>query len=217
MIVTVLLADDHPLVRRGMRSLLENEPGISVVGEAEDGLQVLQLAERYRPDVALIDLMMPNLNGLEAIKTIRQRLPRTRTIVVSMQSAEPYVVEALRAGATGYILKDDAPGEVVQAIRQALTGIRYLSPRLAQKLDNGPVERVEDRPVDAYESLTPREREVLQMAAEGKTAAQIAAILSISARTAELHRGRMMDKLGLRNQTELVRYAVRRGSLPVDM
>ncbi len=217
MTVTVLLADDHPLVRRGMRSLLENEPGISVVGEAEDGLQVLQLAERYRPEVVLVDLMMPNLNGLEAIKTIRHRLPRTRTIVVSMQSAEPYVVEALRAGATGYILKDDAPGEVVQAIRQALMGIRYLSPRLAKRLDDGPTERVEDRPVDAYESLTPREREVLQMAAEGKTAAQIAAILSISTRTAELHRGRMMDKLGLRNQTELVRYAVRRGSLPVDM
>lgn len=217
MSVTVLVADDHPLVRRGMRSLLENEPGISVVGEAEDGLQVLQMAEKYRPEVVLVDMMMPNLNGLEAIKTLRQRFPRIHLIVVSMQSAEPYVVEALRAGATGYVLKDDAPGEVVHAIRQSLSGIRYLSPRLEDKIENVAIGPVRNPTADAYESLTPREREVLQMAAEGKTAAQIAAILSISTRTAELHRGRMMGKLGLRNQTELVRYAVRRGSLAVDM
>lgn len=217
MSVTVLVADDHPLVRRGMRSLLENEPGISVVGEAEDGLQVLQMAEKYRPEVVLVDMMMPNLNGLEAIKTLRQRFPRIHLIVVSMQSAEPYVVEALRAGATGYVLKDDAPGEVVHAIRQSLSGIRYLSPRLEDRIENVTIDPVRNPTADAYESLTPREREVLQMAAEGKTAAQIAAILSISTRTAELHRGRMMGKLGLRNQTELVRYAVRRGSLAVDM
>lgn len=217
MSVTVLVADDHPLVRRGMRSLLENEPGISVVGEAEDGLQVLQMAEKYRPEVVLLDMMMPNLNGLEAIKTLRQRFPRIHLIVVSMQSAEPYVVEALRAGATGYVLKDDAPGEVVHAIRQSLSGIRYLSPRLEDRIENVTIDPVRNPTADAYESLTPREREVLQMAAEGKTAAQIAAILSISTRTAELHRGRMMGKLGLRNQTELVRYAVRRGSLAVDM
>lgn len=216
MSVTVLLADDHPLVRRGLRSLLEAEAGISVVGEAEDGLQVVQLADKLHPNVMVVDLMMPNLNGLEVIREVRHRSPNTRMIVLSMQSAEPYVVEAFRAGAMGYVLKDSAPGEVVHAIQRSLLGIKYLSPKLPERLAEVLSESSGGAEPDSYETLTDRERQVFQMAAEGKTAAQIGSILSISARTAELHRGRMMDKLGLRNQTELVRYAVRRGILPVD-
>ena len=216
MSVTVLLADDHPLVRRGLRSLLEAEAGILVVGEAEDGLQVVQLADKLHPNVMVVDLMMPNLNGLEVIREVRHRSPNTRMIVLSMQSAEPYVVEAFRAGAMGYVLKDGAPGEVVHAIRQSLLGIKYLSPKLPERLAEVQSESSGGAEPDSYEGLTDRERQVFQMAAEGKTAAEIGNILSISARTAELHRGRMMDKLGLRNQTELVRYAVRRGILPVD-
>jgi len=216
MSVTVLLADDHPLVRRGLRSLLEAEAGILVVGEAEDGLQVVQLADKLHPNVMVVDLMMPNLNGLEVIREVRHRSPNTRMIVLSMQSAEPYVVEAFRAGAMGYVLKDGAPGEVVHAIRQSLLGIKYLSPKLPERLAEVQSESSGGAEPDSYEALTDRERQVFQMAAEGKTAAEIGNILSISARTAELHRGRMMDKLGLRNQTELVRYAVRRGILPVD-
>jgi two-component system, NarL family, response regulator NreC len=216
MTVSVLLADDHPFVRRGLRSLLETEPGISVVGEAEDGVQVVQLAERLRPNVVIVDLMMPNLNGLEVIKEMQHRSPGTRAIVLSMQKADPYVVEAFRAGAIGYVLKDSAPGEVLQAIRQAILGTRYLSPQLPERLISGLCESPGTRQSDSYETLTDREREVFQMASEGRTAAEIASILSISPRTAELHRSRMMDKLGLRNQTELVRYAVRRGLLLMD-
>ena len=216
MTVTILLADDHPLVRRGLRNLLETEAGFSVVGEAEDGLQAIQLAEKLQPGILIVDLMMPNLNGLEVLKQVSHRSPKTRMIVLSMQSAEPYVVETFRSGAIGYVLKDSAPDELIIAIRQALLDSRYLSPKLPERLiDTGrkPTELVTQ---DPYETLTDREREVFQMAGEGKTASEIARLLSISPRTAELHRGRMMNKLGLRSQTELVRYAVKRGFLPTE-
>jgi two-component system, NarL family, response regulator NreC len=214
--VSVLLADDHPFVRRGIRNLLDAETDLSVVGEAEDGVQVVQLAEKFRPDILVVDLMMPNLNGLEVLKQVRHRSPKTRMVVLSMQSAEPYVVEAFRSGATGYVLKDSAPDELIYAIRQALIDVRYLSPKLPDRLIIAMTEPAGRAEPDAYESLTDREREVFQMAAEGKTAAEIARILSISPRTAELHRGRMMNKLGLRSQTDLVRHAVKRGIVPLD-
>lgn len=217
MSVTILLADDHPFVRRGIRNLLDSETDLSVVGEAEDGVQVVQLAERFRPDILVVDLMMPNLNGLEVLKQVRHRSPKTRMVVLSMQSAEPYVVEAFRSGAVGYVLKDSAPDELIYAIRQALIDVRYLSPKLPSRLITAMTEPAKRAEQDAYENLTDREREVFQMAAEGKTAAEIAKILSISPRTAELHRGRMMNKLGLRSQTDLVRYAVKRGILPLDL
>ena len=216
MTVTILLADDHPLVRRGLRDLLDGEPGFSVVGEAEDGLQVIQMAEKMRPNVLVVDLMMPNLNGLEVIRVMQRRLPETRMIVLSMQRADPYVVEAFQAGAMGYILKDSAPGEVIHAIHEALRGTKYLSPKLSEKLMETAAETLRDASADPYESLTERERQVFQLAAEGKTASEIATKLCISPRTAELHRSRVMDKLSVRNQTELVRFAVRRGVLAVD-
>src|SRR5512135_3004690 len=150
MAVTVLLADDHPLIRRGLRQLLEAERGLSVVGEAEDGLQVIRLAEKLRPDVILLDLMMPNLNGLEVIRTVRHRVPNTRMIVLSMQRADPYIVEAFQAGAIGYVLKDGAPGEVIYAIEQALQGNSYLSPKLPDRLlDAAPAGK--KRGGDSYE------------------------------------------------------------------
>lgn len=214
--MTILLADDHPFVRRGIRNLLESEADLSVVGEAQDGVQVVQMADKFRPDILVVDLMMPNLNGLEALKQVRHRSPRTRMVVLSMQSAEPYVVEAFRSGAIGYVLKDSAPDELIHAIRQALLDVRYLSPKLPERLIIAMTEPAGKAEPDAYEYLTDREREVFQMAAEGKTAAEIARILSISPRTAELHRGRMMNKLGLRSQTDLVRYAVKRGIVPLD-
>ena len=216
MSATVLIADDHPFVRRGLHSLLDGEPGLHVIGEAEDGQQVLQMAEKMRPHVLVVDLMMPKLNGLDVMRTLRRRLPHTRMIVLSMQSADPYVIAAFQAGAAGYVLKDSAPAEVVKAIRQALRGSKYLSPKLPARLAETAVENAEDAALDPYETLTEREREVFQLAAEGKTASEIAGVLCISRRTAELHRGRVMDKLGARNQTELVRFAVRRGRLPID-
>ncbi len=216
MTVTILLADDHPLIRRGLRQLLEPERGLQVVGEAEDGLQVIQMAERLRPKVIIVDLMMPTLNGLEVIRTLRHRLPGTRMIVLSMQRADPYIVEAFQAGATGYVLKDEAPGEVIHAIEQALQGNNYLSPKLPARLLDV-AETREKVSLDPYQTLTQREREVFQLAAEGKTSSEIAGVLFISRRTAEIHRGKVMDKLGVRNQTELVRFAVRKGVLPVDI
>ncbi len=216
MTVTVLLADDHPLVRRGLRNLLDAETGFSVVGEAEDGLQVIQLAEKLHPDVVVVDLMMPNLNGLEVLKQVRHRSPKSRMIVLSMQSADPYVLEAFRSGASGYVLKDDAPDEIINAIRQALLNGKYMSPKLPARLTNSITESIGNPEQDPYETLTTREREILQMASEGKSASEIAKILSISPRTAELHRTRMMNKLGLHGQTELVRFAVKRGILPLD-
>jgi DNA-binding NarL/FixJ family response regulator len=216
MSVTVLLADDHPFIRRGLRALLETEPGVSVVGEAEDGLQVLELAEKLRPCILLVDLMMPNLNGLEVIRALHHRSPGTRAIVLSMQSAEPYVTEAFRAGAWGYVLKDSAPSEVMHAIQQVLQDARFLSPKLPERLADAIGKPGAAATPDRHETLTDRERQVLQMAAEGKTAAEIGGILSISPRTVEVHRGRVMEKLGLHNQTELVRHAMQRGILPLE-
>ena len=216
MSVTILLADDHPFVRRGIRNLLEAETDFSVVGETEDGVQAAQLTEKLRPDILVLDLMMPNLNGLEVMKQVRRRSPKTRMIVLSMQSADPYVIEAFRSGAIGYVLKDSAPDELINAIRQSLIDNKYLSPKLSERLINTITNPAGKTEQDPYETLTGREREVFQMAAEGKTAAEIARILSISPRTAELHRNKMMNKLGLHSQTELVRHAVKRGILPLD-
>jgi two-component system, NarL family, response regulator NreC len=217
MTVTVLLADDHPIVRQGLRHLLEAEPDLKIVGEASDGLQAVQLTEKFRPNVLIVDMMMPELNGLEVLRQVKERSPATCCIVLSMQSADVYVVEALKAGALGYVLKETGPSELVNAVQQVIGGKRYLSPRLSDRLIDVLLQTAEDLTHDPYETLTNREREILQMAAEGMTTAAIAKRLSISPRTAELHRSRMMDKLGLNNQTELIRYALKRGILPLEI
>ncbi|HJR79103.1 MAG TPA: response regulator transcription factor [Anaerolineales bacterium] len=216
MTVTVLLADDHPIIRHGLLRLLEAEPDIRVVGEASDGLQAVELAEKLKPKILVIDMMMPGLNGLEVLRQVRRRSPATLNIVLSMQSADAYVVEALKSGASGYILKDSGPGEVLIAVRQVLQGKRFLSPKLSERLIDAYIHTSETSVVDPYETLTNREREVLQMASEGMTTAEIAKRLSISPRTIELHRARMMNKLGLHGQTDLIRYALKRGILPMD-
>jgi len=217
MTVTVLLADDHPIVRQGLRHLLEAEPDLKIVGEASDGLQAVQLTEKFKPNVLIVDMMMPDLNGLEVLRQVKDRSPATCCIVLSMQSADVYVVEALKAGALGYVLKETGPSELVNAVQQVIGGKRYLSPRLSERLIDVLLQTSEDLTHDPYETLTNREREILQMAAEGMTTSAIAKRLSISPRTAELHRSRMMDKLGLNNQTELIRYALKRGILPLDI
>lgn len=215
MTVTVLLVDDHPMIRQGLRNLVASERDFQVVGEAGDGVEALQKIQLTRPDVLIIDMMMPNLNGLEVLVQVKKLSPRTRTIVFSMQSAEPYVVEALRAGADGYILKETGPGELIAAIHSVLQGDRFLSEKLSERLEANGVS-VENAPLDLYQSLTMREREILQMAAEGWSSTEIGHKLGISPRTVELHRSRFLKKLGLRNQAELVRYAIRRGILPMD-
>jgi two-component system, NarL family, response regulator NreC len=214
--VTILLADDHPIVLQGMKRLLDAETDLTVVGEATDGLETVKLVEKLKPSVLVVDMMMPGLNGLEVLRQVKKRSPATFSIVLSMQSADAYVVEALKSGASGYVLKDSGPAELVNAVRQVIQGQRYLSPKLSERLINAYIETSNQTIRDPYETLTDREREVLQLASEGLSTPEIAKRLSISPRTAELHRARMMNKLGLRNQTALIRYALKRGILPMD-
>lgn len=212
----IVLADDHHVVREGLRALLEAEPDLTVAGEAADGLTTVHLVERVKPDVLVVDVMMPALNGLEVTRQVVRRSPDTRVIVLSMYSDESYVMEALKNGAAGYVLKSSTRSDLVQAIREVMAGERYLSAPLSARAVEAYVERAKGTEVGAYDTLTSREREVLQLAAEGHTSAEIAARLFISSRTVETHRSAVMRKLGLRRQTDLVRYALRRGILPPE-
>jgi DNA-binding NarL/FixJ family response regulator len=199
-----------------MKALLEGEPDCEVVGEAGDGLEMLRLAERLQPDVVVLDLIMPGLNGLDALPALAQRSPRTRVVVLSMHADESFVQQALKSGATGYALKGSEPEMLVQAVREAAAGRRYLSPPLSERAVEAYVEKAQTGPVDPHERLTPREREVLQLTAEGHTSAETGRRLSISPRTVEMHRGNLMYKLGLRTQSDLIRYAIRRGIIPLN-
>ncbi len=216
MTVRVLLADDHPIVLQGLRRLLESKPDFLVVAEAEDGLAVFALAEHHKPDILIIDLMMPGLNGLEVTRQVCQRLKGIRVIILSMHKEDGYVVQALQNGAMGYVIKDTGPAELVEAIRQVMQGHRYLSPVIAEKFTQQNLGHPDEKPEDPYNLLTSREREVLQLVAEGYTGQEIGKRLSISPRTAEQHRANVMRKLGLSNQREIVRYAIKRGILAID-
>jgi two-component system response regulator NreC len=212
--IRVLLADDHTIVREGVRLCLEAMGDIEVVAEAEDGQMAVLLANQLRPDVAVVDLTMPRLNGVEAIRQIRRDLPDTEVVVLSVHDSEPYVVQALRAGAAGYGLKRNAATELAAAIRAAHDGQAYLHPSIARRVIDDYLSRIhasEDAISEPHERLTPREREVLQLAAEGHTTRAIAGLLCLSTKTVEHHRASLMTKLGLRGQTELVKYAIRAG------
>jgi len=213
---TIVLADDHHVVRQGLRSLLEAEPDFSIVGEAGDGLEAAQLVERLQPDVLVLDLMMPGLNGLEVTRQVSQRSPQTHVVILSMHPNEAYVLEALRAGAAAYVIKESTSAELVRAVREAVAGRRYLSPPLSERAIEVYMQKAESAALDPYETLTAREREVLHLAAEGHTNAEIADRLFISRRTVETHRANLMRKLGLRSQTDLIRYALQRGILPME-
>ncbi|MCC6189608.1 MAG: response regulator transcription factor [Anaerolineales bacterium] len=214
--IRIVLADDHPVVRHGVRGLLQAEPEFVVVGEATDGLETVQLVEKLQPEVLVVDLMIPGVNGLEVIRQIRQRLPLIRIVVLSMHANEPYVLEALRNGAAGYVLKDSSAGDLVLAVRQVLAGQRYLSPPLSERAVEAYLQRSRETSFDPYDALTEREREVLHLAAEGLSNPDVAARLSISPRTVETHRANLMRKLGLKTQTDLIRYALKRGILPME-
>jgi two-component system, NarL family, response regulator NreC len=213
MSVSIVLADDHPVVRRGMRALLELEPDFAIVGEASDGLEIVRLVERVKPDVLVLDLMMPGLSGLEAMRIVRERAPKTRIVVLSMQGNKAFIAAALKIGATCYVLKGCTEENLIRAVRDAAAGVRFLSPEVNAIAIDAYIEQAKAGPFDPHETLTAREREVLQLAAEGKTSSDIAARLHISHRTVENHRAHLMQKLGLQNQTELVRYALERGLL----
>jgi DNA-binding NarL/FixJ family response regulator len=215
MSIRVLLADDHTIVRQGVRMCLEAMGDIDVVAEAEDGQTAVQLALQLRPDVAVVDLTMPRLNGVDAIRQIKRDAPEVEVVVLSVHDSEAYVVQALRAGAAGYVLKRNAATELVAAIRAAQEGQAYLHPSIARRVIDDYVSRIraaEDVPSEPHERLlTPREREVLQLAAEGHSTRAIAGLLCLSTKTVEHHRASVMTKLGLRGQTELVKYAIRAG------
>jgi two-component system, NarL family, response regulator NreC len=216
MIINVLLADDHPIVRQGLKNLLISEPDFKVIGEASDGLQAIELVNQLRPDVLVVDLMMPALNGLEVIRRARHDLPDLRIIVLSMQNADAYVIDSFKLGASGYVLKDSGPAELIQAIRDVVAGQRYLSPGISERLTDTYIQLSNQTIDDPYGRLSNREREVLQLIAEGFTSTEIAARLFISTRTAELHRARVMSKLNLHSQNDLIRYALKRGILSLD-
>lgn len=211
--IAVVLADDHPILRAGLRTLLEVEDGCRVVGEAGDGLTALALVERLRPDVAILDVRMPDLGGLEVARRIRERVPGTKVVVLSMHADEPFVLEALRHGVSAYVLKGAATTDLVAAVHAAVAGRRFLSAPLDERAIDAFARRAEDatQSLDRYELLTNREREVLHLAAQGLGNAEVGERLSISPRTAETHRANLLRKLGLRTQTELVRYADARG------
>lgn len=209
---TIILADDHQVLREALRLLLETQTDFHVIAETGDGLEALQLTEKHKPDVLIADMMMPGLSGLEVARRMRRLFPAVKVIVLSMHDAESYVVESLQAGVAGYVLKKSSSQELVFAIRQALAGNLYLSPSLNERAIQAYMQRSqESRIEDPFDALTDREREVFQLAAEGLNNPQIAERLSLSARTVEMHRGNLMKKLGLKSQTELVKYAVKRG------
>jgi len=206
MSLQIILADDHPIVRQGFKALLERE-GFEVVGEASDGHEASRLAQTLRPDVAVLDLSMPGLNGLDAARAVLQASPRTKTILLTVHKEDQYVLGALQAGVKGYVLKTQAIMEVVQAIQQVARGGLYLSPAVAEAVVQAYLGKTE-LPLDL---LTPREREVVQLVAEGKTTKEIAEVLGVSVKTAESHRANIMEKLDIHEIAGLVRYAIRRG------
>ncbi len=213
MTVSILLADDHHVVRTGIRNLLETEADFDVVGEASTGLEAVQMTEKLSPDVLVLDLMMPGLNGLEVTRQVQHK---TKVLILSMHSNEAYVLEALQNGAFGYVLKDSTAEELIQAVHEVSRGKRYLSPPFSDRAIAAYIQRTQSSEMDPYETLTTREREVLLLVAEGRNTSEISQALSISPRTVEGHRASVMHKLNLHSQAEMIRYALRRGILPID-
>ena len=212
MSLRILLADDHTLVRQGLRKVLEERPEWDVVAEAGDGREAVRLAEQLKPDVCVLDVAMPLLNGVEATRQIARRVPTTRILVLSMYSDEAYVAQILQAGAAGYILKDSADVDLIQAVSEVARGKSFFSPPIARVMLDDYVRQLAEKGIsDRFDSLSDREREVFQLIAEGKVNKEIATILSISPSTVETHRARIMEKLDLHSAAEIVLYAVRRG------
>ena len=206
---TVVLADDHEVVRRGVRSILEADGNFKVVAEVADGLSAVQTVEKLKPTLLFLDLSLPRLHGLEALRQVRTSCPQTKVIVLSMHHDEPYVLEALRAGAMAYILKGSESTEIAHAAQEVIAGRRYLSAPLSERAIAALTSQTADQS-DPLATLTPREREVLLLAAEGVSTTEMAEKLFISPRTAETHRTNLMQKLGLQSQTDLVRFAIRK-------
>jgi DNA-binding NarL/FixJ family response regulator len=214
-LVRVLLADDHTLVRAGIRALLNELPGVQVVAEAGDGREAVDLAKAHQPNLILMDISMKGLNGIEATAQVKRELPDVRVIILSMHASEEHVAQALRAGASGYMLKDAATQELALAVAAVMRGEAYLSPLISKQVVDSYVQRrgADNGPLDM---LTSRQRQILQLIAEGKSTKQIAHLLSLSVKTVETHRAQLMERLEIRDVPGLVRYAVRVGLVASD-
>jgi len=210
--IRIVLADDHAMIRTGLRLVLERQKDFRVVGEASDGREAVALAQQERPEVVVMDIGMPNLNGIEAARQITALVPESGVVILSIHSDEAYVLRALKAGARGYLLKESPEADLIAAIRAVDAGKAYFSPAVSRMLADDYVRQLQDREIeDSYELLTTREREVLQLIAEGKSNKEIAAMLNLSLYTVETHRGNLMEKLNLHTVPELILYAVRKG------
>lgn len=210
--IRILLADDHRMMRSGLRLMLERQPGFKVVAEAADGRETVELIESVNPDVVVLDVAMPNLNGIDAARQITQRYSTVAVVILSMHSDEGYVLRALKAGARGYLLKDSPESDLVNAVRAVHEGKAWFSPAISRMLVDDYVRQLRQHGVDdSYELLTTREREILQLLAEGKSNKDVANLLKLSLYTVETHRGNMLQKLNLHGTAELILYAVRKG------
>lgn len=210
--IRVLVADDHTIVRQGLKNLLEESEDCEVVAEAGDGLEAVEQALAVRPDVAVLDLTMPRLSGLEAVRRIHEQLPDTRILVLTVHEEQEYVIPIVQAGAAGYLVKDSAISELLSAVRALHQGQGYFGPQAAQALADLS-RNPREAPADPYGRLTPREREVFHLVIEGSTTKEVARKLDISVKTAENHRSRILEKLGVHNTAELVSYAAKKGLL----
>jgi DNA-binding NarL/FixJ family response regulator len=213
--ITVFLVDDHTIVRDGLRYLLEAQKNIRVVGEAPDGREAIRKVKRLRPDIVIMDILMAGLNGIEAAGQICRECPATRVIMLSMQSSSESIVRALKAGASGYLLKESAGRELVNAIHEVHAGRRYLSPKVSEQVIGACLNRAEEMR-DPLATLSRREREVLQLVVEGRTSAEIADTLFLSVKTVETYRSRLMQKLGIRDIPALIKFAIQHGLTPLD-
>ncbi|HZU27495.1 MAG TPA: response regulator transcription factor [Bryobacteraceae bacterium] len=209
--VSILIADDHDIVRAGLKALLERQEDIEIVGEASDGMQAAALAEQLSPSIVVLDIAMPQLNGIDAAAQILRRTPDIKIIILSMYGDEEFLVRALAAGVKGYLLKDDVQADLLRAVRAVAAGRSFFSPAIAQTLAEDYVRQLQKKGLqDSYELLSERERQILQLLAEGKSNKDIAALLNVSPYTVETHRAHLMQKLNLHNTAEIVLYAVRK-------
>ena len=216
--IKVVIVDDHTIVRKGLVSLLDDEEDIDVIGEAEDGHEAIRTVEKLNPDVVIMDIGMPSMNGLEAVRLLKKERPAIRILILTMHANEEYIIEALKSGACGYLIKKSAPRELTSAIRIADAGEMYLSPAIATKVVNRFMTEtaIHHNGQKKEDVLTSREREIIQMIAEGKSNKEIADKLSISLKTVKNHRSNMMDKLNLHNTAEITQYAIKTGILILD-